>query len=464
LIKKLLAYNRASFIYIIIIVGALVLFLSSSLRHELFNSSGDLAFFDQAVYLISQGKPPISSIIGFHALSDHAAVILYLLALLYKIYPSVYWLLAIQSSALALGCLPIYFLAIQSGLKVGQALVMVVVYLLYPVIYNSNLCDFHPDTIALPALLTAILAARWGNLFWFCVSILIVLSCKAVLSLTVFALGIWLLFAEKRRLLGAIALASSTLWFIIANWWIIPYFGGEAATISRHLYRYSYLGNSFAEAFKIFLFQPQKILINLVSRVNLEYLFFLFIPVIWGLRPKYMTPLIGLVPCVGLNLLADQASQKNLVLHYSLPAIPFLILAVIESLAMGKAWIEQKRAIILWSLTGFLVLGKYGFFTGKYLKFMDNIPATQAAIALVKTQDSVLTTGLISPHLTHRQLISFNYQPLDKLKDFHYILLNTHHPNLGDSPESWESLVNRLENNSEFNLIYRRDDVYLFVK
>jgi hypothetical protein len=95
---------------------------------------------------------------------------------------------------------------------------------------------------------------------------------------------------------------------------------------------------------------------------------------------------------------------------------------------------------------------------------MDNLPATKAAIALVKTPDSVLTTGLISPHLTHRQLISFNFQPLDQLQDFHYILINTHHPNLADSPESLKSLVNSLESNSEFQPIYQQNDVYLFTK
>jgi uncharacterized membrane protein len=48
-------------------ISALVLFASSSLRHELFQSTAwDLGIFDQAVYLISQGKAPISSFLGFH--------------------------------------------------------------------------------------------------------------------------------------------------------------------------------------------------------------------------------------------------------------------------------------------------------------------------------------------------------------------------------------------------------------
>lgn len=451
----------------IIGISSLILFISSSLRHELFNSSGDLAFFDQGIYLISQGKPPVSSVLGFHILADHAAWILYPLALLYKIYPSVYWLFAVQSVALALGALPTYLLALQAGLKEKLAIAMVAVYLMYPVVYNSNLCDFHPDTIAVPALLMAVLAARSRKIAWFCVSILLVLACKAVLSLTVVAMGIWLLLFEKRRLYGAIAIIGGTIWFLIANWIIIPFYGNEAALLNRHLYRYSYLGNSFSEMVQILLFQPKIIFNNVFSIINLEYLWFLFSPVIWALRPQYIIPLIAIIPCVALNLLADHPSQKNLVLHYSLPAIPFLILVGIASLAAGKAWLKQRRAIVLWSLVWFLALGKVGFFSSKYLHHVDNWSATKEAIALVKTKDSVLTTDIITPHLTHRKLISFKYNPFQdtaELNKFHYILLNVRHPGWAASSESLSNLVNILKNQSKFNLQYQQDDVYLFKK
>jgi uncharacterized membrane protein len=448
-------------------ISTLILFISSSFRHELFNSSGDLAFFDQVIYLISQGQPPVSSVLGFHALADHAAWILYPLALLYKIYPSVYWLFIVQSVALALGALPTYFLALQAGLKENLAIAMVAVYLMYPVVYNSNLCDFHPDTIAVPALLTAVFAARSKKIAWFCVSILLVLGCKAVLSLTVVAMGIWLLLFEKRRLYGAIAIISGTIWFLIANSIIIPYFGSEAALLNRHLYRYSYLGNSFSEMVQILIYQPNIIFNNLFSIINLEYLCFLLLPVIWSLRPQNLIPLISIIPCVALNLLADHPSQKNLVLHYSLPAVPFLILVGIASLAAGKAWLKQRQTIVLWSLIWFLALGKFGFFSSKYLHNADNWTATKEAIALVKTKDSVLTTDIITPHLTHRELISFKYNPsqnITELNKFHYILLNVRHPGWAASSQSLSNLVNILKNESEFNLEYQKDDVYFFEK
>ena len=458
--EKLLTKNNISKI---IGISALILFVSSIIRHELFNSSGDLAFFDQTVYLVSQGKPPISSVLGFHILADHAAWILYPIALLYKIYPHVYWLFAVQSIALSLGAFPTYLLAIQAGLKENQAIAIVIVYLLYPVLYNSNLCDFHPDTIAVPAILTAVLAARKGKLIWFCISVLIVLGCKAVLSLTVVAMGVWLLFFEKRRLYGVIAIISGIAWFLIANKIIIPFFGSEATLVNRHFYRYSYLGKSFSETLQIFLSQPQIVFSHIFTLINLEYLFFLLAPIIWGLIPKYMTSLIGAIPCIALNILADHASQKNVILHYSLPTIPFLILALIASIAANKAWIKPRKVIILWSLFWFLFLGKWGFFMSKYLNFVDNWQATRQAISLIKTQDSVLTTDVITPHLTHRQEINFKYS-INELNKFHYILLNTRHPGWGGTREDYHNLSNELKKRSDFNLQYQRDDVYLFVQ
>jgi|AGSF01.1.fsa_nt_gi Predicted membrane protein len=41
------------------------------------------------------------------------------------------------------------------------------VYLLYPAVFNVNLFDFHPEVIAVPAFLAAIVAARLDKILWF---------------------------------------------------------------------------------------------------------------------------------------------------------------------------------------------------------------------------------------------------------------------------------------------------------
>ncbi|NES07719.1 MAG: DUF2079 domain-containing protein, partial [Okeania sp. SIO2F4] len=186
---------KSDFLLQITIIAAIILFICSSVRHLLFQSSAfEMGIYDQVTYLISQNLPPISSFLDIHHLGNHAAWAMYPVALLYKIYPSVYWLLLIQAICLAIGTLPTWSLARYSGLNKQQALAIVIVYLLYPVVFNLNLFDFHPEVMALPAILGAILAAKLDKTVWFCLAILWVLGCKDALSLPVAAMGFWLYF------------------------------------------------------------------------------------------------------------------------------------------------------------------------------------------------------------------------------------------------------------------------------
>lgn len=454
---------------------ALILFACSSLRHALFQSGAfDLGIYDQVVYLISQGQPPISSFLGFHHMGNHAAWAIYPLSLLYKIYPDVHWLLAVQAIALAIGALPTWYLARQAGLTVRQAEAMAVVYLLYPLVFNVNLFEFHPEVMTLPVFLGAVLAARLGQIWWFCLSIIFILGCKAVLSLTVAAMGIWLLVFEKQRLDGAIALTAGIIWFLIASSVIIPFFSGsEAAAVGR----YSYLGNSVLKIACNLLLKPELIFQRL-SLDSLEYLGLLVLPVIWGLSPQHLTPLVSAIPTLVLNILSDKHAQRDLIHQYSVPVLPFLLLAVISSLAAGRGLLRSRRAIILWSLLAFLGLAKYGYFWSRYLDSIDTWQSTREAIAQIQNgntaslysdrsplQGGVLTTHRIAPHLTHRRLIKFvERSPLpNDFAQFEYILLDVRHPGGTTTPEVVISLVNQLKNTELFQL-YQRDDVYLFVK
>jgi uncharacterized membrane protein len=446
-------------------VSALILFMCSSLRHTLFQSGAfDLGIYDQVTYLISQGQPPISSLLGFHHMGNHAAWAVYLLALLYKIHPSPYWLLAVQAVALALGALPTWHLALKAGLKESQAFAMAVVYLLNPLVFNVNLFEFHPEVMAVPVILGVVLAARLGKIGWFCVGVIFILGCKAVLSLTVAAMGLWLLVFEKRRVCGLFALIAGLVWFVIASQVIIPMFSNsEVAAVSR----YSYLGSSVLEISSNLLFKPGLVLGRVFSLNTLEYLTLLATPVIWGFAARHLTPLVSAIPALVLNILSDKQMQRDLIHQYSLPILPFLILAVISTLAADQGWLRTKRTMILWALVAFMVLGKYGYFWSRYLRSIDTWQATREAIAQIQTQGAVLTTHSIYPHLTHRRTIQFvddiSGAPSD-FNQFEYILLNVRHPDGTRNPEFAANLVNQLKNNQLFQLSYQRDEVYLFVK
>ncbi|WP_413168359.1 DUF2079 domain-containing protein [Capilliphycus salinus ALCB114379] len=454
--------SKLNLVRVMVVFSTIVLFFCSSLRHALFQSNAfDLGIFDNGIYLISQGKTPFVLFRGLHILGDHAAWILYPLALLYKIFPQVHWLFFVQAIGLSLGALPTFYLAIHAGLKPSKATAMAAVYLLYPLIFNLNLFDFHPEVIALPALLWAILAARLQQVWRFTLAVIIILSCKAVLSLTVAALGIWLLFFEKKRTCGMIALFAGLSWFLIATQVIIPHFsGGEPAGVKF----YDSLGDSVFEIALNLLLKPGIVLKQIFTLSNLEYLILLTVPVIWGLSPRHLTPLIPALPILFLNLLSDSVQQKNLTQQYSLPILPFLLVAVISTLAAGGGWLRQPKKIVLWSLIAFFALAKYGYFCSRYLRHFDTVKASQEAVALVDTKGSVLTADHIAPHLTHRSVIMLATKGAEQfdLNEFKYILLNGSYPGWDSSRELVYSLVEKLKTMPNFQLRYQKDEVMLF--
>lgn len=483
---------KSNFLHKITIIAAIILFICSSLRHLLFQSTAfEMGIYDQVTYLISQGLPPISSFLEVHHLGNHAAWSMYPVALFYKIYPSVYWLLLIQAICLAIGTLPTWSLARYSGLNKRQAFAIVMVYLLYPVVFNLNLFDFHPEVMALPAILGAILAAKLDKTLWFCLAIIWVLGCKDALSLPVAAMGFWLYFYEKKRVCGAIALFAGVAWFVIATQVLIPYFkdGQPPGGVGR----YRYLGNSIPEILLSLFLRPELVLGKLISLKTLEYLFLLNLPIIWWLAPKYLTPLIAASPILALNILSDIDAQRDLIHQYSLPILPFLLMAIIYTIADGKCglwyWLwnlcrpqreDDKnistivsqtlpKFIVIWSCIGFLALGKYGYFWSIYLDYLDTWQAARKAVALVQTKGGVLSTSEITPHLSHREFIKLIVEeeelPRDEaLAEYDYVLLNVRHPGWKNSQEYSRKLVDKLQINSEFQLSYRQDDVYLFEK
>ena len=438
-------------------IAAVILFVCSSTRHALFYSGLDLSWFDQASYLISRGKPPIVSFAGYHILGDHAAFIFYLLAIPYKLFPSVHWLFAIQAIALAAGAIPAWHLAIQAGLSPSLGRAIVWFYILHPLVFNVNLFDFHPETIAAPVLLLAIWAARSNRFLYFCAAIAVVLSCKAVLSLTVAALGIWLLACERRRWMGAVALSAGVLWFLLATQVIIPHFSGsEAAAVGR----YAYLGDSVFGIVRTLFLKPWTIFAKILAFDNFFYLFLLALPMWWALTLSGLAPLIGAIPTLALNILADYQPQKDLFHQYSLPALPFLIVSAIATLAAGRSRLRGTRAILIWSLICFAALAKYGLFWSVYADSLPWQGAAQEAISRVAPQASLLTRQHIAPHVSHRVNLRLTSEALDalNLSEIEYVLLHFNQPGCKKCP----ILLENLQADPNVRLDYQKDDVYLF--
>jgi len=449
-------------VYQISAIVFIILLLTSTLRHQLFKSNAyDLGIFDQAIYLISQGMTPISTLMGIHILGDHAAWIFYLLAIAYKIYPTIYWLFIFQAGALASGGIVLWKLA---NLSNDKSVALVLVYFLYPVVFNINLFDFHPEVLAIPFFLIAVLSARKNNIIGFIFSILLILGCKEILSLTVLSLGLWLFFCEKHRLFGTIAIALGAAWFLISTQLIIPFYSHDQPAA---IHRYGSLGNSIFEVVKNIFLKPNLVIIQFFTMQNLYYLSYLFLPVVWALSRKSYLNLIPAIPVLALNLLTDYPAQKDLVHHYSTPVIPFLMLTVISSLEQNSSWLKKSKYIILWSIVSFLIFAKYTyFFNSVYLGSLDNWKETRNAITLIKDSKPVLTWTEAVPQLSERQNITMAITEYKQyhLQEFNHILLNLRYPGWLSSKETVKNLISEIKKEPNFKLTYNKNDIFLFQK
>jgi len=453
----------------LVAIASLVLFAFSSLQLWLFREGNDLGFFDQLVYLLSQGKAPISTLLeGVHLIGDHGAVIFYPLSLLYLIYPDVHWLLAVQAIAFAMGTVPLYRLSLASGLPLNYAKAVAICYVLYPAVFNINFyAEFRPETIAIPGLIWAVWAAKQKRLKQFAIAILLVLSCKETLALTVIALGVWLTLCQKRLWYGVVAVISGSLWFVFAALYLIPTFrGGHQMAGTWH---YESLGTSLTEiAFKVFA-DPRIFLSRAFLGDRLFYYLLLVAPILIGLHWRQVLTMIPAVPMLGLNILADFPRQRDLIHQYSLPIIPFLLIWLVASLVYLKRHHHRRwltpRWLVLWSLMGWFALAKYGYYWTRYAPLYSNVSAVNGAVELVEAKDRVLTTGYIAPHLSQRETIVLlrENDNLERVAEHQIdtVLIAKKHLGFDLSPAAATQTIEDLQKSAEFELVYQQQDVFL---
>ena len=466
---------------IIFIFSTLFLTISSSLRHFWFHSSSwDLGIFEQAIYLISKGNEPISSLLGFHILSDHGALVLYPLALFYKIIPSTYFLFFLQSFAFSLSIYPLNRLSRINNLSKKNLNASYFAFLLYPIIFNVNFFDFHPEVIAFPLVLEVFVGFKLNKTeinFKLLKNILFILSCKITNSFLVFGLGIWLILKGFYKT-GYILIFLSILWFNSIAFFLIPYFGNENSNIFRQASKF---GINDEINFNMFSFT--KIIWQLIYQIftisNLEYLVLIILPFLYIIFNKksfkFLLNFIPFLPLMLLNLISSSYPMKNLVHQYSLFIVPFIAISIQESLSKSLVfginnypkWFQKRssKIIIFWSILTFMIFSRFTYLLGPYHNHFESSNARREAISLVNKNSSVLTTNDLAPHLSKRKNIQFTNSNLKyNLENFDEILLDLEKPGWQSNKEFVKKIQDEINLKKLWFKKYEKDNIILFEK
>lgn len=401
----------------------------------------DLGIYDQAVWNTLHGRPfrstleePYVSLLG-----DHFEPILLPITLTYLLWESPKMLLLIQATGLALGALPVYLLARHrlspSPVTTSEAkpsppstpvelasLGFALLYLLYPPVHSANVFEFHPSALAIPFLLYTLYFLRARRFGLYLLFLILTMSTKEVMPLTTLAVGVYALFAERRRVVGLATVVLSAAWFVLAIFVVIPHFSPEDQSQYFALF-YGSLGDTAGEVALRLLTDPGLVIERLTRPDSLLYMGRL-------LQPLAYLPLLGLpvlllgAPALLLNVLSDFSFQHLSLnfFQYAAAIAPFVIVAAVDGtgflvhhLARVTARRQRRHApvaalsllvvavMIATSLAAQRYHGFLPFSADYYLTPRDDkVVAAEAIVSQVPADVVVSTDRVLGPHLSHR--------------------------------------------------------------
>lgn len=361
-------------------------------------------------------------------LTDHFEPFFIIVSLVFLLWDDVRALLVFQTVFLALGALPIYWLARDrfDGLLDGDGyrwmgVAFAGVYLLFPALQSANLTEFHASPLAVPLLLCAYYFGRKGETLPFWIFSLLSLTVKEEISLITLMLGLYLVVKGEKRWAGALLSLVSAVWFSIATFVIIPHYAGQFyAGVDESIYfmRYSDLGSGPKDILRTILRQPELMIRTLLEPARLRYTAGLLASVAFLPLLDPLTTLIAL-PVFLANILSNYPLMYSGELHYSAPLVPFIAAGAVG----GAGWlmerlIRTKRIqprLWGWALVTWLLLCGLGYhvlrgYTPLSVRFQPpEITAHHRLLdrfsAQIPPDAALSTTPALFPHFSHRQRI-----------------------------------------------------------
>jgi len=317
-------------LYIVLILIAIYTLYSSVcaiLRYYgLYYGAFDLGIYMQSLWTTLHGDGFFyTSLWEGSRLAHHFEPILFFILPLYALLPRAETLLVLQSLLLALGALPIYWIARDElGKKAGVTFAGL--YLLYPALHGINQDEFHSSALAIPFLLFCFYMFKNKRYPWGMVFAVLAMMCKENVTLVVIFMGLYWLWEERskvkiclrerifpkeqRIIFPACLILIGIVWLCLAILVVIPHFNPEGAHPLLQNYKTPFQ--------------------NLIVDPNLKifYLFCLFMPLLFTPLLHPPTLLIAL-PIFAQNLFIDNLGMYHIWTQHPSLLIPGLFIASI---------------------------------------------------------------------------------------------------------------------------------------
>jgi uncharacterized membrane protein len=432
------------------------------LRHRSFETGRfDLGNMVQAVWSTAHGHPlRVTTLTGEQAfrLGAHIDPVLMLFAPLWWLWPSPDLLLVAQAVAIALGALPVYWLARKHLGYQRAGIGFALVYLVYPPTTWLALNEFHPGGLAMPALLYAFWYLDEDRLVPFAAFALFASICREDVPLVLAGFGVWYALAKGRRAEGAIIAVAGVTWTAIAAGILVPHFGAGQSTFSG---RYS-------EA-RAALDDPVALFRLMFDHAGVQYLLDLVLPLA-GLC--LLSPVaLAAAPALLLNLLSATPTQTSIHFHYTAAEIPPLIAAAVLGGARlrGRLPLPVATVALVAALVGNYALGAIPVWSelpgGETLQaraavVSEHDRVAARALKMIPPNAVVSATNSLGAHLSaRRRVLSFPF-----IQDATWVAVDEARPGYADrlAPLPTATQVVWLRRNPAWRLVFERDAVLVF--
>ena len=453
----------------VVALYAVTFAILSVMQHASFQTNAfDLGNMDQAVWNTLHGRfLEFTNWEGGNTrLAVHVEPILFLVAPFYALYSGPETLLVLQSVVLALGALPAFWLARRVLDNVFAAAVCGFTYLLAPALEIANLADFHAVSFSSTLLLFAFYYAYQRNNVGFFIAAVLAMATKEHVPFTIFLMGLYIVFVQRRLIVGYAASGIALAWAAIAFGIVLPHFNPEG--VSPYLSRYDQLGRDPLDMLTNVLSDPGAAIGLVLEPAKLDYVQSVFSPTLYLALLSPATVVMAL-PDLAINLLSNFPEMFAGRAHYGAVLVPVVTISTILGLANARRLLERVHPLSAqWGVgvLAVLVLGSslMSFWQQVFLPLTDHLPETTKRMgaahelkALIPPDAAVAASTTLNPHVSQRQQVSL----FPDIEQAEYIFLDvTASPYPIDAANQWWR-VQKLLNSGDWGVVAARNGYLL---
>lgn len=343
--QSLARYPVVVLVVVVLLFGTVQVGISMHRLATLQADTMDLGYVEQVLWKISHGDWwAFSTVFQTPGLAADGCVWLYPIAYAFRYLGGPAVLFVLQALGTALASWGLYRAGRLHRLPPWSSTVMAGTFLLYPAILGGSQFDFHPDFLALPAVIWAYVADAEGRPRLYYALLLVAALSKNVILVSFVGWGVGLIVWRHRVRDGLIVIAGSVALLGAEFLWIIPtYLAHGTEAINFGLYRY--LGSSIPGVVIGLVTRFPALLSHLATEP--AYAVWILGPVL-GLALAGAASLPAFLALFAMNAASMFTPQQRVNDQYQVLLAGWVFLAVIEALArrprLHRLWVGAIAA------------------------------------------------------------------------------------------------------------------------